>query len=84
MSWITEPCPSCGSTPEDGSGGRSFVEYEPAPTEIQEEEFEWTDELHHLSGFVCTECGYVIAVVDAQDEARHRQANEFRVDEELR
>jgi len=84
MSWITDPCPDCGGTPKDGSGGRSFVPFEPAPNDIQQEEFDWIDDLTQLSAFVCVECGYVLGVVDPSDPERHRPGiSEYRIDREL-
>lgn len=83
MSWVARPCPNCGGTPVDGSGGRSFVTYEPAPSDIQQEELEWTDDLEPLNAFMCVDCGTVIGVIDTKEPELDRGGSEFRVDRPL-
>lgn len=82
MSTVTKPCLRCGTDP--ATGKRAFVPFKPAPNGAQEET-DWADKLGELRGFVCTECGYIIGVIDLQDpEGRERRSAEFRVDRELR
>jgi DNA-directed RNA polymerase subunit RPC12/RpoP len=84
MSEITNECPRCGS--DAANGGRSFVHYVPEPNDAQSE-MEWTNDLQELRGFVCTECGYILGVVDLQDPERDEweetRTKSFKVDEPL-
>lgn len=77
---LTEDCPSCGSSAD----ARAFVNYQPDPNDAQEE-CEWAASLQTLHALVCTECGYVLGVVDAQDPERaaEESENQFRIEREL-
>lgn len=81
---LSDDCPRCGSeSPGDGETARAFVRYVPRPNDVQEET-DWGKDLPELRGLVCTECGYVIGVIDTEDpEGEERRSSEFRVDEEL-
>ena len=85
MSELASNCPCCGSEPSVGEENqRAFVRYTPEPNDAQEE-LEWAAELPELRGLVCTECGYVIGVIDVEDPDRvEESSNDFRVEEELK
>lgn len=79
---IPDCCPNCGN---DSGTDRAFVPYEPEPNGAQEET-EWAANLPSLRGFVCTNCGFVLGVIDTQDRddaGNNRAAGRFRVEDPL-
>lgn len=78
MSDLTSNCPSCDASPD----ARVFVPYNPAPNDAQLD-FDWITDLPAVSALVCTECGYLLGVIDTQDPERAEQENEYKVEQEL-
>jgi len=79
---LDRDCPGCGS----GTGARAVVPYRPEPNDAQRDT-EWIDDLPELQGIACTDCGYVLGVIDCRDPDDlpdlDRDASDYRIDGEL-